>query len=283
MLTGITLENFKAFKEPQFIPIKPITLVFGPNSAGKSSIMHALAFLKHVDATKGHCDPDSVEFGWEKIKLGSWQNLVHGHDASAVMKITLHWEKKALKWEFRKGPDGPFVESFEISENGKLVAKGMNRKTKGIYWSIELHSSHPAWDIFKKELFDRIDEQENLYTDSFNDEYVPSPEENLGMRDVKGERLQVIDPSAERWFKEGAGGQTKNASTDPFNRFSKYFDAWLGDTWRKLPLNNYSDTSFLTHLFPKIDHDINQETPDVFDLPRKKEIIDHDVHHDVPF
>ena len=35
MLTGITLENFKAFKDPQFIPIKPITLVFGPNSAGK--------------------------------------------------------------------------------------------------------------------------------------------------------------------------------------------------------------------------------------------------------
>ncbi len=51
MLTGITLVNFKAFKEPQFIPIKPITLVFGPNNAGKSSIIHALAFLKHFHHT----------------------------------------------------------------------------------------------------------------------------------------------------------------------------------------------------------------------------------------
>ena len=273
MLTGITLENFKAFKEPQFIPIKPITLVFGPNSAGKSSIMHALAFLKHVDATKGHCDPDSVKFGWDKIKLGSWQNLVHGHDASAVMKITLHWEKKTLTWEFRKGPDGPYVVSFEIAENGKPVARGTNQRTKGILWSIELHSSHPAWDIFKKELFDRIDEQEGLLADSPYEEYFPSPDGNLGMIDVQGERLQIIDPSAEIWWKEGMSGLTEDASTDPFNRFSKYFDAWLGDTWRKLPLNNSGDTSFLTHLFPKINHDINQENPDVFDLPRKKEIV----------
>ena len=277
MLTGITLENFKAFKEPQFIPIKPITLVFGPNSAGKSSIMHALAFLKHVDATKGHCDPDSVEFGWEKIKLGFWQNLVHGHDASAVMKITLHWENKELKWEFRKGPDGPFVESFEISENGKPVAKGKNQRTKGIYWAIELHSSHPAWEVFKKELFNRIDEQEGLYADSSYDEYFPSPEVNLGMIDVQGERLQVIDPSAEIWLKEGGGGQTNDTSKDPVNRFSKYFDAWLGDTWRKLPLNNSVDTSFLTHLFPTFDHNKNQEKPDVFDLPRKEEIVGYQV------
>lgn len=277
MLTGITLQNFKAFKEPQFIPIKPITLVFGPNSAGKSSIMHALAFLKHVDATKGHCDPDSVEFGWEKIKLGSWQNLVHGHDASAVMKITLHWEKKALTWEFRKGPDGPFVESFEISENGKPVAKGKNQRTKGINWAIELHSSHPAWEVFKKELFDRIDEQESLYADSSSDEYFPSPEGNLGMINVQGERLQVIDPSAEIWHKEGSGGQAEHASMDPFNRFSKYFDAWLGDTWRNLPLNNSGDTSFLTQLFPTLGHNKGQEKPDVFDLPRKEEIVGHQI------
>ena len=47
-LTKLTLKNFKAFKETQEIPLKPITLIFGPNSAGKSSIFHALAYLRHV-------------------------------------------------------------------------------------------------------------------------------------------------------------------------------------------------------------------------------------------
>jgi hypothetical protein len=193
------------------------------------------------------------------------------------MKITLHWEKKTLTWEFRKGPDGPYVVSFEIAENGKSVARGTNQRTKGILWSIELHSSHPAWDIFKKELFDRIDEQEGLYADYPYVEYLSSPDGNHGMIDVQGERLQIIDPSAEIWLKEGNSGLTEDASTGPFNRFSKYFDAWLGDTWRKLPLNNSVDTSFLTHFFPTLDHNKNQEKPDVFDLPRKEEIVGHQI------
>lgn len=42
MLSGLVLENFLAFKERQVIPFAPITLVFGVNSSGKSTIMRAL-------------------------------------------------------------------------------------------------------------------------------------------------------------------------------------------------------------------------------------------------
>ena len=41
--------NFKSFGPvPQEIQLKPITLVFGPNSAGKSSIIHSLLWLNHM-------------------------------------------------------------------------------------------------------------------------------------------------------------------------------------------------------------------------------------------
>ncbi|MEA2083983.1 MAG: AAA family ATPase, partial [Thermodesulfobacteriota bacterium] len=43
MITSLHLGNFKAFAEAQNIPVKPITLIFGANSAGKSSIIHSLA------------------------------------------------------------------------------------------------------------------------------------------------------------------------------------------------------------------------------------------------
>ncbi len=42
-LTALRLANFKAFAASQRIPLRPITLVFGANSAGKSSLIHALA------------------------------------------------------------------------------------------------------------------------------------------------------------------------------------------------------------------------------------------------
>lgn len=266
MLTGITLENFKAFKEPQFIPIKPITLVFGPNSAGKSSIMHALAFLKHVDATKGHCDPDSVEFGWEKIKLGSWQNLVHGHDASAVMKITLHWKneelkwEKALRWEFRKGPDGPYVKSFEISENGKPVARGENKRTKGILWAVELHPGHFFWDSLKEAIWGNMTkitslDDQDLYEqigDDFGD---------LGQTDIQGEELQVKNFSADRL----SNGNVRQ-NMKPF--FEHHFGEWLGQSWRELPSNAFSESGSMMELFPGASTDMES----ILSFPEELEI-----------
>jgi hypothetical protein len=44
-ITQLRLENFKSFKEPTTIDFAPVTLLFGSNSAGKSSIIQALSFL----------------------------------------------------------------------------------------------------------------------------------------------------------------------------------------------------------------------------------------------
>ena len=46
MLTAIEIENFKSIGERQRIELAPITLLFGPNSAGKSSIFDAIHFLR---------------------------------------------------------------------------------------------------------------------------------------------------------------------------------------------------------------------------------------------
>jgi predicted ATPase len=49
MITAFTIKNFKAIgDEPVRIELKPITLLFGANSAGKSSILHALNYAYSV-------------------------------------------------------------------------------------------------------------------------------------------------------------------------------------------------------------------------------------------
>ncbi len=56
MFTNIKIKNFKAFKNEQSIRIAPITLIYGPNSAGKSSIIQSMLLLnqsmKNIDAVK---------------------------------------------------------------------------------------------------------------------------------------------------------------------------------------------------------------------------------------
>ena len=48
MITGITIENFKGIRGRLEIELRPLTLLFGANSAGKSSILHALQYPAEV-------------------------------------------------------------------------------------------------------------------------------------------------------------------------------------------------------------------------------------------
>jgi hypothetical protein len=86
-LKSIGIANFKAFgKEFQTIPIKPITLVFGPNSAGKSSIFHALLWLQH-GITHDELDVHTTQR--TRTDLGGFDQVVHGHQ---------HGTKPAFGW-----------------------------------------------------------------------------------------------------------------------------------------------------------------------------------------
>jgi AAA15 family ATPase/GTPase len=48
MLREYQLTNFKAFAGPETIPIRPITLIYGQNSSGKSSLLQSLLLLKQT-------------------------------------------------------------------------------------------------------------------------------------------------------------------------------------------------------------------------------------------
>jgi len=41
-IIGITLEGFQVFDKPTYIPLERLTLLFGPNSAGKSAVQDAI-------------------------------------------------------------------------------------------------------------------------------------------------------------------------------------------------------------------------------------------------
>ncbi len=51
-ITSITIENFKCIGDAVTIPIRPITLLFGKNSAGKSTVLSAIRYLNKI------CDND---------------------------------------------------------------------------------------------------------------------------------------------------------------------------------------------------------------------------------
>ena len=50
MITSITLANFKSFGEEQTIPLQPMTVLVGPNNAGKSNLVSVGRFIRNAQA-----------------------------------------------------------------------------------------------------------------------------------------------------------------------------------------------------------------------------------------
>lgn len=46
--TGLFLSGFQSIQQDTYIPIKPLTFLYGPNSAGKSSILDAIGLLQNL-------------------------------------------------------------------------------------------------------------------------------------------------------------------------------------------------------------------------------------------
>lgn len=80
MLKSLKLGNFKAFAEAQQLPLKPLTLIFGANSAGKSSLIHGL-ILAHEANRTGTLDVYRTELGGESVDLGGFRQYVHRREA----------------------------------------------------------------------------------------------------------------------------------------------------------------------------------------------------------
>lgn len=116
LLTEIALGNFKAFRRRTVAPLAPLTLVYGPNSAGKSSIIQALLMLK-----QSRSDAQLRTQG-ALVNLGSFQGVVHGHAEDGDVEITLsygvlpQWIKlsggpnpalpRSVGWTFAADPSG---------------------------------------------------------------------------------------------------------------------------------------------------------------------------------
>jgi len=89
-ITEITLTNFRSFQATQSIALAPVTLLFGPNSVGKSSVLMALFYIQQM-LEKGQCDPQRIDALGEK-HIGGFKSLVNGRDLAKRMHLsTTYW------------------------------------------------------------------------------------------------------------------------------------------------------------------------------------------------
>lgn len=91
MLTGLRVRNLKAWRDSGEVRLAPLTVLFGANSAGKTSIPQLLLLLKQTAES-----PDrlrALQFGDSRtlVDLGTYEDAVYAHEVTRPLEIDVRW------------------------------------------------------------------------------------------------------------------------------------------------------------------------------------------------
>jgi len=87
-LSAIEIENFKGVSQRQRIELKVLTLIYGPNSAGKSTIFHSLDFLSNALRGGPRFSPRAFR---RPNQFSDFQRVVHRNDISRDIAVKLEY------------------------------------------------------------------------------------------------------------------------------------------------------------------------------------------------
>jgi predicted ATPase len=89
MLSGLRIQNFKAWKDSGHVPLAPLTVLFGSNSAGKSSFTQFLLLLKQTAESTDQ--KRALHFGDANsyVDLGTAYDVAYGHQTNSPIAFEL--------------------------------------------------------------------------------------------------------------------------------------------------------------------------------------------------
>jgi predicted ATPase len=94
MIQKISFQNYKAFEKGE-IKLKPITILLGANSVGKSSIINLLLMLQQTaNSTKYK---SALRLHGENVSMGECKNIFRNQDTS--QNIVIDFEFKSGEWK----------------------------------------------------------------------------------------------------------------------------------------------------------------------------------------
>ncbi len=91
MLTGLRVQNFKSWKDSGDIRLAPVTVFFGANSSGKTSLIQFLLMLRQtVESTDLRRVLDLGDAN-SLVDLGTFSDLIYNHDDRSDLTFEINW------------------------------------------------------------------------------------------------------------------------------------------------------------------------------------------------
>src|SRR5271163_3899955 len=91
MIRKLRIKNFKGWRDTGDVRFAPLTVLFGTNSSGKSSLEQFFLMLRQTVESSDRKlvlhpgDRESV------VNLGSFEEMIHGRDKLAKLEFSFEW------------------------------------------------------------------------------------------------------------------------------------------------------------------------------------------------
>lgn len=126
MLKSIKIENFKPFGSAEDPPVRlaPITLIYGPNSSGKSSLIQSLLLMRQTLTEQGVRGRNDLLTNGSFANLGSFISLIHRHDPARKLRLRFEFAASDLRARRSGALDRDFCTALTLSYAATSIAPG---------------------------------------------------------------------------------------------------------------------------------------------------------------
>lgn len=103
MLKQITLENFKCFLNKRELPLAQITIMYGRNGRGKSTVAQSLLLLAQTMVDNN--DISNLQLTGKYAKLGTFADVVNSKTKNSCFKISIGSDDEIVEMGFEEFPN----------------------------------------------------------------------------------------------------------------------------------------------------------------------------------
>lgn len=132
MLQKIAFANYKLFKDWQELELKPITVLIGKNSSGKSAIAKLPTLISQ--SLQGTSD-EPINLINEGVEIGAeFRDLVYGRNLTGVLELKLTGDQHEMQVNIASGvrtQDAPQIVHWKLESQSGTIEKTSNQVFKG--------------------------------------------------------------------------------------------------------------------------------------------------------
>lgn len=120
MIRSVSLQNFKCFFEKKDISLAKITILYGHNGRGKSSLSQALLLIGQ--SMKERNDLDQLSIVGEQVKLDTFVDIKTAGSGQEEIKFWIDTDREKVEMGF-----SPYVDKTQLGRLSTLLYNGEDR------------------------------------------------------------------------------------------------------------------------------------------------------------